>query len=188
MPVTPFHFGPGAAIHVLAPKQVSFLAFCASNVLIDIEPLYFMLTQQYPLHRFFHTYIGATLVAGATVVLLIGMHRLASRLHLSKLLKWQNLSLFPVSLGAAVGCYSHIFLDSFMHEDIAPFAPVSTSNPLLHAVPLDALHWACIASGSVAVCILYIRGLPKKHNPKPDDCRNQKGFTAEDAKDAEEVH
>lgn len=56
MPITPFHFGPGAAIHALAPKQVSFLAFCVSNILIDIEPLYFMLTDQYPLHRFFsHT-------------------------------------------------------------------------------------------------------------------------------------
>jgi hypothetical protein len=51
MPVTPFHFGPGAAIHSLAPKRVSFLAFCVSNVLIDIEPLYFMLTKQFPLHR-----------------------------------------------------------------------------------------------------------------------------------------
>ena len=54
MPITPFHFGPGGVIHALAPKQVSFIAFCAANVLIDVEPLYFMLTHQYPLHRFFH--------------------------------------------------------------------------------------------------------------------------------------
>jgi hypothetical protein len=63
MPITPFHFGPGAAIHVVAPRQLSFLAFCAANVLIDIEPMYYMLTAQERLHRFFHTYIGATVVA-----------------------------------------------------------------------------------------------------------------------------
>ena len=63
MPITPFHFGPGAAIHVVAPRHVSFLAFCAANVLIDIEPLYYMLTHQDRLHRFFHTYVGASLVA-----------------------------------------------------------------------------------------------------------------------------
>ena len=82
MPFTPFHFGPGAAIHAVAPKQVSFLAFCASNVLIDIEPLYFILTQQYPLHRFFHTYIGAFLIVGATVALFVGARWFASRLWL----------------------------------------------------------------------------------------------------------
>jgi hypothetical protein len=61
MPVTPFHFGPGAAIHAAAPRYVSFIAFCAANILMDIEPLYYMLRQQYPLHRFFRTYIGASL-------------------------------------------------------------------------------------------------------------------------------
>jgi membrane-bound metal-dependent hydrolase YbcI (DUF457 family) len=50
-------------IHALAPRYVSFLAFCAANVLIDIEPLYYLLTRQYPLHRFFHTYVGASVVA-----------------------------------------------------------------------------------------------------------------------------
>ena len=37
MPITPFHFGPGAALHVLAPRHVSFLAFCAANVVIDVK-------------------------------------------------------------------------------------------------------------------------------------------------------
>ena len=52
MPVTPFHFGPGALVHALAPRYVSFLAFCAANVLIDVEPGYYMMVGQFPLHRF----------------------------------------------------------------------------------------------------------------------------------------
>ena len=43
MPITPFHFGPGAALHAISPRHVSFLAFCAANVLTDLESLYFLL-------------------------------------------------------------------------------------------------------------------------------------------------
>jgi hypothetical protein len=53
MPFTPFHFGPGALVHSAAPKHISFLAFCDANVLVDVEPLYYMLTGGYPIHRFF---------------------------------------------------------------------------------------------------------------------------------------
>ena len=69
MPITPFHFGPGATVHAIAPRHISFLAFCAANVLIDVETLYCILTRQYPWHRFFHTYVGATIVVVATVAL-----------------------------------------------------------------------------------------------------------------------
>jgi membrane-bound metal-dependent hydrolase YbcI (DUF457 family) len=164
MPITPFHFGPGAAIHALAPKQVSFLAFCAANVLIDVEPLYFMLTHQYPLHRFFHTYIGASLVAAATVALFVGARAFASFLRLPNLFKWKELALLPVALGAAVGTFSHIVLDSLMHRDITPFAPLSNANPLLQLVSLSALHWSCLGAGAMALCILGVRRLVQEES------------------------
>jgi membrane-bound metal-dependent hydrolase YbcI (DUF457 family) len=139
MPVTPFHFGPGAAIHAATPRYVSFLAFCAANILMDIEPLYYMLTQQYPLHRFFHTYIGASLVAAATVALFAVGRRMAGNLRLP--------TLRAVVLGAVVGAYSHVLLDSIMHRDIRPLAPFSDANPLLGARSLSALHWSCLVLG-----------------------------------------
>lgn len=157
MPFTPFHFGPGAAIHALAPKRISFLAFCAANVLIDVEPLYFMLTAQYPLHRFFHTYVGATLVVGATVASFVAARRLSARLILPNLLGWRDLGLWPVVFGAVVGGYSHVVLDSVMHRDMVPFSPFSAANPLLHIVPVGALHLACVAAGVFAICVLLIR-------------------------------
>ena len=60
MPITPFHFGPGAALHAISPRHVSFLAFCAANVLTDLESLYFLVTGQFPLHRFLHSTSGLT--------------------------------------------------------------------------------------------------------------------------------
>jgi membrane-bound metal-dependent hydrolase YbcI (DUF457 family) len=159
MPITPFHFGPGAAIHALAPKRVSFLAFCAANVLIDIEPLYYMLTGQERLHRFFHTYAGATLVALGTVVLFAGCRWFAIRLRLPDPLKWQSLSLGAVALGAAAGTYSHIVLDSVMHRDITPLAPWSNENLLFRFVSLPALHWLCLGCGVIGLAVLGTRRL-----------------------------
>lgn len=157
MPVTPFHFGPGAAIHAVAPKHISFLAFSTANVLIDVEPLYCMLTHQERLHRFFHTYVGASLVALITIALFLACRLFASRFWLPNPFRWQTLSLLAVALGAAAGTYSHIVLDSVMHSDITPFAPFSNANPLFRVISLPALHWFCLGSGAIALLIVGIR-------------------------------
>lgn len=159
MPITPFHFGPGAAIHALAPRQVSFLAFVAANVLIDVEPFYFIATRQYPLHRFFHTYVGASLVVVGTVVLFVAARRFAVRFWLPNVFGWQELGVRPVALGALAGACSHVVLDSLMHGDMAPLAPFSNANPLLQAVSLSTLHWSCVAAGVAAAVVLAVRRL-----------------------------
>jgi membrane-bound metal-dependent hydrolase YbcI (DUF457 family) len=124
-----FHFGPGAAIHSAAPRYVSFLAFCAANVLMDIEPLYYILTRQSPLHRFFHTYVGAAIVAISTAALFAVSRRGARVLRLPNSFNWQDLGMRAVAIGAAAGTISHVLLDSVMHSDIRPFAPSATPIP-----------------------------------------------------------
>jgi hypothetical protein len=161
MPITHFHFGPGAAMHAIAPKHVSFLAFCAANILIDIEPLYYMVTGQYPLHRFFHTYIGATIVTVLTALIFFVVLKLASHITLPNLLQWQSLSPLPIWLGAAIGSYSHIVFDSVMHSDIAPLAPFSNTNVLYQLVPLAELHLFCLLAAVLGLVILVIRKLIK---------------------------
>ena len=146
MPFTPFHFGPGALVHSAAPKHISFLAFCGANVLVDVEPLYFMLTHQWPIHRFFHTYVGAT-VAAAIVV---GVFALVRKLM-------PRLTVRAVALGAIIGTYSHVLLDSLMHADMHPFAPFSAHNPLLGAVFLNTLHGFCLIAGIVGGAVLAVR-------------------------------
>jgi len=157
MPFTPFHFGPGALMHAVAPRQISFLAFCGANVLIDTEPLYFMLTGQEPLHRFFHTYVGATLVMAATVALFLMALRLGARLRLPDPFGWQALTQRAVLGGAVAGGYSHIVLDSVMHADIRPWAPFSAANALYGWMSIDALQTLCFACAAVAALILALR-------------------------------
>lgn len=146
-------------MHAVAPKYVSFLAFCAANVVIDFESLYNLVTRQYPVHRFLHTYVGATLAAVVTALLFLGAQRLASRRWLPNLFKWQELTLVQVVVGAAAGAYSHVVLDSVMHRDMSPLVPFSQANPLLGAVSLGSLHWFCAASAVVALLVIGIRRL-----------------------------
>jgi membrane-bound metal-dependent hydrolase YbcI (DUF457 family) len=157
MPFTPFHFGPGGLLHAAAPRKVSFLAFAVANVLVDMEPGYFMLTGQDPLHRFFHTYLGVTLVALATFALFAAALRAARSIRLPNPFQWQGLRLGAVAVGAVLGACSHILLDSVMHADIRPLAPFSQANPLYRVVPLDDLHRLCVVAGAVAVVVLAVR-------------------------------
>lgn len=159
MPITPFHFGPGAAIHAIAPRHVSFLAFCAANVLIDLESLYNLVNQRHPVHAFFHTYIGATLVVVAVVALFLVGRAFAKRVWLPDVFGWQALSPSQVGLGAGLGAYSHVALDSVMHHDIQPLAPFSAANALLSVVSLNTLHLACIGLGILGVLVLGVRRL-----------------------------
>lgn len=88
MPVTPFHFGPGALVHAVAPRWVSFLAFAVANVITDVEPLYDMVMGRVPLHRFLHTYVGASVVLLATWALCAAMLGLASLARIPDVLGW----------------------------------------------------------------------------------------------------
>lgn len=159
MPFTPFHFGPGALLHAAAPGRVSFLAFCAVNVLIDIEPGWHMLRDDPPLHRFMHTLPGAALATVATLLLYLGLRRLAARNPLPDTFGWQQLNLPAVAMGAALGAATHLLLDGIMHTDLRPLRPFSEANPLYQWLSLEALHWACVASGGLAIRALVLRAL-----------------------------
>ena len=159
MPFTPFHFGPGALVHAVAPRQVSFLAFCAANVAIDVEPLVWILRGEPPLHRFAHSYVGACLVALLVVALWLAAVRVAATLRIPDAFGWRGLALRQVALGALIGTVSHVVLDSVMHADLRPLAPWSDANPLLRAVTLDTLHGACVVAAIVAGVVVGVRRL-----------------------------
>ena len=142
-------------MHSAAPRHVSFLAFCAANVLVDVEPLYYMLTDQYPIHRFFHTYVGATL-AGLIFILLFALVRRFA-MPLLRLLRLEDLGVRAVAIGAFAGTYTHVLFDSLMHADMRPFAPFSDANPLLTMVPLRALHGFCLLAAAAGAAIIFAR-------------------------------
>lgn len=157
MPFTPFHFGPGALLHAAAPKHVSFLAFCAANVLIDVESLYNLVHARHPVHAFFHTYVGATSMIAVVVLLFLACRWFASRVGLPNLFRWRDLTTAQVTVGAALGAWSHVVLDSVMHDDLQPLLPFAAGNALLGAVSLGWLHLGCVVLGGIGLLVLATR-------------------------------
>src|SRR6185295_5814086 len=160
MPVTPFHLGPAYLVKSLKPKYFSFRVFLLTQFIIDLEPLYFMLKDEYPLHRMLHTYLGAVLVSlvciwpGRSVCLFF------SRLWNRIFKEWPidlNISTSSAVVAAFFGGISHVILDSIMHPDIKPFWPFTDANGLLHAITLSQLHLFCLGTG-LAGYVFYLLG------------------------------
>ena len=165
MPVTPFHFGPAAALKAVAPAHFSFTIFCYSQVITDLESGFYLLQGEYPVHRFFHTYLGATLVG--LVCALTG--RPVGQFALRTWQAWSptsfaglfgrsvKISWLTAFVSAFIGTYSHVFLDSIMHQDMMPLSPFTSTNPMLHLVSLSLLHLLCLALGAVGSVVLAFR-------------------------------
>ena len=162
MPITPFHFGPGAAMHAGAPRHVSFLAFFSANVLIDLESFINFTYGFEPVHAFFHTYVGASIVVAFIAAVFAGLRWSAGRISLPNLFDWQGLSMRQVLIGAALGAHSHIAIDSFMHFDMQPFSPFVAGNPFAGKVSVDTLQYACVAVGVVGLLVTAVRAFKRR--------------------------
>ena len=169
MPVTPFHLGPGALLKSFLGKRFSFMLFGFSQAIIDLEPLYYMLTNQAHLHRFFHTYLGATVLIVPVVLLGKPLSELTLRLlftlrrfkpepnqQVTSQPAWK-IAWTPAIIASVIGLYSHVLFDSVMHADMQPLAPLLQSNGLLEIISTELLHWVCVISGVVAVVIIFWR-------------------------------
>lgn len=164
MPITPFHFGPGALIKVIAPQHFSWTIFALSNVLIDLEPVVLFLLIGDPAHPWLHTLLGA--VAVAAVAALLG------RKPCEWMLSWWNRNLAgwqrrllavepciprrTAWISALVGTLSHIGLDAIMHTDVEALWPILLGNPIQGAISLEALHALCVAAAVAALILVLL--------------------------------
>jgi hypothetical protein len=165
VPITPFHFGPGALVKAAAPRHFSFTVFAFSQALIDLEPIGFFLFTGDPVHPYLHTYLGATLVflaswwAGRPVCewALRAWNAWLSPAQAAWLAYETRISTMAAGTGAFIGSYSHVAIDSIMHGDMEPFAPFSNAAPWHLIVSLETLHLACIAAGIIGIAGLLAR-------------------------------
>jgi hypothetical protein len=165
MPITPFHFGPGALIKAAAPATFSWAIFALANIFIDLEPitLYFVIGD--PAHPWLHTFPGAIVVAGVAAVF--------GRKPCERLLNVWNRQLDPgwqqrylavepkittraAWTGALIGTLSHLGLDSIMHADIEPLWPLVSGNAIQGWMSLEILHGLCVMSAVLAPLLAFI--------------------------------
>src|ERR1051325_11321533 len=159
MPFTPFHFGPGTLVKAVMPRWFSLTVFRFSQVLIDFETLTYILRREPPLHRFFHTYAGATFIAVGSYILGrpicgIGLAFQSGRLRWTRA-AWtdaaRSISRTACLTAAVIGAWSHVVLDSIMHADVRPLAPFSNANPHLEWLDPGELHAYCVLSGIIGL-------------------------------------
>jgi membrane-bound metal-dependent hydrolase YbcI (DUF457 family) len=149
------------AVKSIAGDRFSLITFGVAQVAIDIEPGIGLLRGSEILHGWTHTYVGATIIAGLVLLVRplcnwilkrwnaeLRYHRL-TQFTASEPLRWG-----PAAIGAFVGTYSHVALDSFMHSDLRPVAPFSASNDLLSVVSVQMLHVGCVSAGILGLMLL----------------------------------
>lgn len=143
MPFTPFHLGPALFFGLLLFRYINFPTFLIANVIVDIEPfLVLFLGLEYPLHGFFHSFLGGSVVA---ILLSFAMIKLDTGAQ--KTMKYfklgQNLSEKSIWLAAFSGIYFHILFDSFLYTDIKPFYPFAF-NPIYGLLLSPEVYLFCI--------------------------------------------
>jgi membrane-bound metal-dependent hydrolase YbcI (DUF457 family) len=158
MPFTPYHLGPALFLGLLFLRFIDFPTFLIASVIVDVEPfLVLFFDLNYPLHGFFHSLLGGTLVAIPLALIMLNIRDKLSPLMAYFKLE-QKVSFKSILLASFLGIYIHILLDSRIYTDIQPFYP-SHCNPLLTTGILAGLdsYFICIWSFFGAVIIYIIR-------------------------------
>jgi membrane-bound metal-dependent hydrolase YbcI (DUF457 family) len=162
VPFTPFHFGVGLAAKA-ASGRFSLSLFIALQVVIDLESLYNLAYDRYPVHRFLHTFFGATLLAllSSALLFLVAQRWHANAGRRPRPAHRLFTSLLAISLFAT---WSHVVLDGIMHRDVRPFWPITASNPLLSLVGLGLLHLGCLVLGFFGLVALAFQWSLREHD------------------------
>lgn len=137
---------------------IDFPTFLVANVIVDLEPfLVVFLDLDYPLHGFFHSFIGGTIVA---VVLAFVMFKLSYiTLKVMKFFRLERKASWKQIMTASLlGVYSHVLLDAPLYPDIRPFYPFDV-NPLFSddMVISIYIYMFCIFSFLAGTTIYIIR-------------------------------
>lgn len=148
MPFTPLHMGPGLIFKKAMPKTFSIMVFGWSQILMDIEPLYAILSNKSILHGFTHTYLLAIPIA--LIAALTGKY--LGQLGLRILRRPEHISWKSAAITAFIGTISHVFLDSFMHADMNPYWPL-VSIPAYY-LNIDLINYLCISLFVIGVILL----------------------------------
>lgn len=167
MPITPFHLIAITPVKAIAPKHFSWSVFVITNIVIDLEPISLFLITMNPQHLFFHTIIGATLIAGLCATFGKRWCELAIEIWNDEIrgkpeARWftseRKISKTAAWSGALIGAWSHLLLDSFMHDDIKPLSPFTDANVLYGTISIGWLHTVCFSLGILGfILLIFLR-------------------------------
>ena len=156
-------------IGLLLFEFLDFPTFLIANVIVDLEPfLVILLGLDYPLHGFFHSFVGGTIVAVALSVVMFKSSNIIGKVmkffRLDQKVTWK--SIIAASL---LGVYVHILLDTPLYPDIRPFYPLDLNPYFFSDMSIAiSIYMFCIFSflaGSIVYVVklaLQARAHPKQ--------------------------
>ena len=111
MPFTPYHLGPGLLFGLVFLSFIDFPTFLVASCIVDVEPfLVLLFNLNYPLHGFFHSLLGGTLVAIPFALVMYKIRdKFSSVMSFFKL--EQKISFKRILIASLSGVYIHILLD-----------------------------------------------------------------------------
>ena len=166
MPFTPFHFGPGLLISLTFLSFIDIPTFLIASVIVDIEPfLVLIFALNYPLHGFFHSFLGGFIVA-----VLLSMVMSKIRRYFTPLLTFfkveQSISFKKILFSSICAILLHILLDSPIYLDIRPFFPFEF-NPFYRSTFMPGLiEYLICAWCFIGAIFVYIIRLFQHKNRK----------------------
>ena len=156
MPFTPFHWGPSYWIGLILFKIFDFPALLAASVIVDIEPfcvLFFNL--DYPLHGFFHSFLGGSILAVLTAIILYLLRdKIKKIMAIFKLA--QDSSFKKILWTSFFGVYFHLLLDSFLYKEMKLFYPFE-GNPFFGLFSLQQIYLFCSLSFLIGILFYLVR-------------------------------
>ncbi len=155
MPLTPFHWSV-LVFGLLFFDSLYLPALAVSSVVMDLEPAYYIFlapNADGALHGLWHTYVGVTIIGLAVAFLLTKSRKRVDGVMAFFKVGQPHLSSKSIYFSSLLAAYSHIFLDSFLYQDLQPFWPLSAANPFLGMVNSGVVY------GITGLGLLLMTGL-----------------------------
>ena len=151
VPFTPFHLGPSLLIGLLVFPILYLPAFLIGSIIVDVEPLGFLLLGLPVQHLFFHTFVGATISALVVSAILLPLRSVLGALMI-KIRLSQSTTPIQLTTATLLGAYSHVLLDAFLYPEMQPFWPL-LGNPFLGLVSSSTIYLFCTLCFIFAVIV-----------------------------------
>lgn len=162
MPLTPFHLGPALFLGLIFFRHLNLPAFLIANVIVDIEPFFVLLFGlDYPLHGFFHSFLGGSLIALVLYLAMVRMYPYVKK-AMDTFGVGQEMSRKKIMLSCFFGVYLHIILDSVLYTDIMPFFPFGVNPFLSLGIGGSLVYLFCVIGFVLGIVLFGIRVFKKE--------------------------
>lgn len=156
MPFTPFHWGPSSWIGLLLFKIFDFPTLLVASVAVDVEPFcVIVFNLDYPLHGFLHSFLGGSIIAILSSIILYTLKNKIKRI-MAIINLAQDSAFKEILWTSFFGIYFHILLDSSLYSDIKPFYPFEV-NPFYGLFSSQQIYLFCSLSFLIAALFYFFR-------------------------------